>query len=104
VPNTQLLKENESFSSLYNNRSMAEQNSLDLAWQLLMEDCFQQLRSEIYSTPDEQRRFRQLLGNSVMATDIADKELKVLRNSRWNKAFKPAEQGPVWDLVISTGS
>jgi hypothetical protein len=33
--------------------------------------------------------------NSVMATDIFDKELKALRNSRWDMAFHkeaPAEQ------------
>jgi len=88
VPNAQLLNEDKTFSSLYNNRSMAEQNSLDLAWQLLMEDRFEKLRSAIFSTPDEQVRFRQLLVNSVMATDIADKELKVARNARWDKAFK----------------
>lgn len=87
VPNAQLLKENPSFSSFYHNRSVAEQNSLDIAWQLLMEDRFQDLRAAIYSNDEELYRFRQLLVNSVMATDIADKELKQLRNARWEKAF-----------------
>lgn len=32
-------------------------------------------------------RFRHLIVNSVMATDIADKELGQLRKERWNKAF-----------------
>ena len=32
------------------------------------------------------RRFRQLLVNVVMATDIADKELGALRKARWNVA------------------
>jgi hypothetical protein len=31
---------------------------------------------------DERKRFRQLVVNSVMATDIMDKDLKILRN-RW---------------------
>ena len=39
------------------------------------------------------RRFRQLVVNTVLATDIMDKELKELRNKRWADAFNPqAEQ------------
>ena len=45
------------------------------------------LRGTIYQTNSELIRFRQLIVNSVMATDIADKELKVLRNLRWTRAF-----------------
>ena len=33
------------------------------------------------------RRFRQLVVNSVMATDIVDKELGAARKARWDKAF-----------------
>lgn len=32
-------------------------------------------------------RFRQLVVNSIIATDIADKELKFLREARWENAF-----------------
>jgi hypothetical protein len=32
-------------------------------------------------------RFLMLVVNSVMATDIMDKDLKALRNGRWEKAF-----------------
>ena len=35
----------------------------------------------------ELTRFRQLVVNSVMATDLGDKELKELRNTRWATAF-----------------
>merc|ERR1711933_524024 len=34
-------------------------------------------------------RLRQLIVNMVMATDIMDKDLKALRNKRWEKAFSP---------------
>jgi 3'5'-cyclic nucleotide phosphodiesterase len=34
------------------------------------------------------RHFRQLVINSVMATDIMDPDLKNLRNNRWDVAFK----------------
>jgi hypothetical protein len=58
------------------------------AWNLLMDYSFRDLRMAIYSNQAEQKRFRQLVVNTVMATDIMDKDLKALRNGRWDKAFK----------------
>jgi 3'5'-cyclic nucleotide phosphodiesterase len=87
VPNGQLQIENPIMSDHYQNRSIAEQNSLDLAWSLLMDEEYKDLRHAIYQTDEELRRFRELVVNSVMATDIMDKELKQLRNDRWNRAF-----------------
>jgi len=87
VPNTQLVKEENPIASLYKGKSVAEQNSVDLAWGLLMSPRFEDLRRCIYSNGDELRRFRQLVVNSVMATDICDKELQALRKARWAKAF-----------------
>ena len=71
----------------YKERSVAEQNSLELSWDLLMEDRFSELRSLIYTTEDEMVRFRELVVNTVLATDIMDKDLKAMRNARWDKAF-----------------
>jgi len=87
VPNVQLVNESTSLAVRYKNKSVAEQNSVDLAWELLMDSQYQQLRRVIYTNETEFQRFRQLIVNSVMATDIADKELKKLRNARWEKAF-----------------
>ena len=88
APNAQLIKEGSELAAMYDNRSVAEQNSLDLAWDLLCEPEFSHLRCAICATKDELSRFRQLIVNAVMATDIADKDLKVLRNNRWDKAFQ----------------
>jgi class 3 adenylate cyclase len=87
VPNAQLVKENVKLSAYYKGKSVAEQNSVDLAWNLLMDDDYSNLRAAIYNTEAEKKRFRQLVVNSVMATDIMDKDLKTLRNARWEKAF-----------------
>jgi hypothetical protein len=79
-----------------------------------MEDCYKELRVAICGTSSELKRFRQLLVNAVLATDLADKgrlllgptrpcardsyltlcclELKELRNSRWDKAFSDTEK------------
>jgi len=81
------VKEGATIASVYENKSVAEQNSVDLAWGLLMQDEYSDLRRAIYSTKEEFKRFRQLVVNSVMATDIMDKELSLARKERWNIAF-----------------
>jgi class 3 adenylate cyclase len=87
VPNTVLVKENDPLALKYRGRSVAEQNSVDIAWSLMMEERFDHLRDAICPTDVELARFRQLVVNSVMATDIMDKDLKQARNLRWDKAF-----------------
>ena len=82
VPNSQLIKENSTLAKVYKDKSVAEQNSVDLCWDLLTHGIFDELRASIYSTVDERKRFRSLVVNSVMATDIMDKDLKMLRNNR----------------------
>jgi hypothetical protein len=87
IPNFVLIHEEKSLGDYYEGKSVAEQNSVDLAWNTLMADGFEELRNCIFATPTEMRRFRQLLINSVIATDIFDKELGTLRKKRWAKAF-----------------
>jgi 3'5'-cyclic nucleotide phosphodiesterase len=94
VPNTQLVKENPALGAYFKARSAAEQNSVELSWSLLMEDQFAALRRAIYQTEEEKLRFRQLVVNSVMATDIMDNELKALRDARWAQAFTGVTIGP----------
>jgi len=52
-----------------------------------MQDEFVHFRSVLCATKHDLQHFRNLVVNSVMATDIMDKELKELRNSRWKCAF-----------------
>ena len=82
-----MVKEGHELAAVYENRSVAEQNSLVLAWDILMEEEFIPLRTAICANDEELCHFRQLLVNGVMATDIVDKDLKTLRNARWEKAF-----------------
>ena len=99
VPNAQLVKEETDIAKKYQGKSVAEQNSVDLAWDLLLSDDYTELRRAICGNAVDWARFRQLVVNSVMATDIVDKELKELRNARWDKAFKGEfmEEDPVTD-------
>ncbi|GAX23519.1 hypothetical protein FisN_14Hh306 [Fistulifera solaris] len=87
VTNATLVDENNPLATVYNNKSVAEQNSVDIAWSLLMDDAFIDFRNCIYTTPAEYRHFRQLIVNLVMATDIMDKSLSQARKDRWATAF-----------------
>ena len=69
VPNSQLVRENSLMASAYGT-SPAEQNSIDLAWTLLMEDQFQNLRRAICPTATNFARFRQLIVNAVMVSIV----------------------------------
>ena len=92
VPNFALAKEDKTLAAVYKGKSIAEQNSVDLAWNVLMQGDYANLREVIYTNLSELRRFRQLLVNSVIATDIFDKELATLRKNRWQKAFSGGEE------------
>eukprot|EP00980_Cylindrotheca_fusiformis_P008039 scaffold1710_cov120-Cylindrotheca_fusiformis.AAC.5 len=87
VPNSQLVKENTRSAQIYKKKSVAEQNSVELAWDMLMQVEYEDLRACIYQTKEDLHRFRQLVVNTVMATDIVDKELQALRKARWETAF-----------------
>ena len=52
-----------------------------------MEPAFEDLRACIYANEDEFSRFRSILVNIVLATDIMDKDLGALRKERWEQAF-----------------
>ena len=60
VSNADLCKENVILSKIFEGKSVAEQNSIDLAWQALMDPSFQDLRDCIYTDATELRRFRQV--------------------------------------------
>jgi hypothetical protein len=83
----------------YKGKSVAEQNSVDIAWTILMGRKYSKLRDAICPTKQELLRFRQLVVNIVMATDIVDKDLKQLRDNRWDKAFSESFQEPERDRM-----
>ena len=60
MPNITLVNEQAPIAVKYDNKSVAEQNSVDLAWELLMREEYKDLRSCIYTTQAELERFRQV--------------------------------------------
>ena len=87
VSNVQFAKEQPELAEYYRSKSVAEQNSLDIAWNLLMADRFKRMREYIFETQDELLRFRQLIVNMALATDIFDTTFNQLRKDRWQQAF-----------------
>lgn len=70
------MKEGSRLARIYKSTSVAEQNSLNIAWDLLFDPAFEALRCCIFTNESEFIRFRSTVVNVVMATDIVDKDLK----------------------------
>lgn len=86
-PNSVLNKEEPSLAARYGGKSTAEQNSVDIGWGIFMEPAFDDLRDCLFAGQNDLNRFRQMVVNSVIATDISDTELKRIREKRWAVAF-----------------
>ncbi len=87
IANLQLGLEHPEMAAKYKNRALAEQNSVDIAWDELMKPQYKHVQRCIFANESELKRFRQLVVNLVMATDIFDSKMKELRDARWEKAF-----------------
>ena len=59
---------------------------------LLMDPKYKDLRACIYATQSELNRFRKIVVNTAMATDIMDKNLLNSRKERREKAFASADR------------
>jgi 3'5'-cyclic nucleotide phosphodiesterase/Adenylate and Guanylate cyclase catalytic domain len=101
--NTELVDCGAEVAVRYDGKSVAEQNSVSCAWNVLMDGNYSDLRQCIFTTREEQQRFRQMIVNAVMATDIADKELQARRKERWDMAFqtKGSSKGVAEDDSLS---
>ena len=87
MTNEQIIKEDPRLASFYRHRSVNEQNSVDIAWGMLLEPAYSDLLRCICDDEIDRSRFRQVLVNSVIATDLFDKEMKESREARWQRAF-----------------
>lgn len=86
VSNVQLAQENPELGEKYK-KSIAEQNSIDISWSLLMQEDYKELQQCIFATEEELQRFRATVVNCLLATDIFEPGQKSFRNQRWDKAF-----------------
>jgi 3'5'-cyclic nucleotide phosphodiesterase len=91
VSNSEFVNVEPDLAGVYKGRSVTEQNSVDAAWSLLMEPCYVDLRGCLFTSRDEVQRFRQIVVNAVLATDLDDEDLAALRQLRWARSFKDGE-------------
>lgn len=70
ISNKQLIEEFPQMGELYRNKSVAEQNSLSLAMDVLNDSHFKPMREFIFEAPEEFARFRQIVVNVVRVWNI----------------------------------
>ena len=99
VPNTRLMAEKPEFSAKYENKSIAENNSIDIAWALFLDPAFIAFRTCLAPSPTDLECFHNTVVNATLATDIVDKDLKADRNARWDDAFSGKELGAQADKL-----
>jgi hypothetical protein len=91
VPNRQLSIENDPLSILYNDQSIAENRSVFIAFNELMKPQYKELRSGLFGPEDVKsetyRRFRKIVVDLVLHTDIASAERTQISKSKWKEAF-----------------
>lgn len=89
-------------SAAYKERSVTEQNAIDLCWNLLMHSEFNDLRNAIYGGQEsELKRFRQVMVNAILATDLQDGDAQSARNDRWEEAFQGAMEEEIPEISQS---
>jgi 3'5'-cyclic nucleotide phosphodiesterase len=93
VPNRQLVAENDSLAILYNDQSVAEQRSLFIAFEELLKPERRVLLTTLFPFQNgkldspEYRRFRKMVIDIVLSTDIASPDRSQLTKSKWKEAF-----------------
>jgi len=72
---------------LYNDQSIAENWSLYVSFSEFLQDEFKEFRTTILPTTEVYRRFRTVIVNLVLCTDIASPERTQIGKSKWKEAF-----------------
>mmetsp|Transcript_3017 Transcript_3017/g.4360 ORF Transcript_3017/g.4360 Transcript_3017/m.4360 type:complete len:705 (-) Transcript_3017:465-2579(-) len=87
VSNQQLVIECDPLSILYNDQSILEQHSLAIAFKVLLEPDFEELRAVMFPTKDDFVNFRKVVIDLVLTTDVGSGERMQIVKSKWKEAF-----------------
>ena len=102
MTNAVLIKEQDKMVTTYQEQSIHEQASINLAFETLMHSKYSDLRRMLFATKEEFNRFRQIVINCVLATDILDERVMARQNVRWGCLFRDQEDEDAEDEDIST--
>lgn len=103
VPNAQLIKERAHVAGAYKNKSVAEQNSIELAWNLLMEPCYKELRESIFHYRSELTNFRSLVVTVCNCIALTSLSPTRLHDCAHILISFPAKR-PSWQRILLTRS
>ncbi|KAL7532551.1 hypothetical protein ACHAXR_004700 [Thalassiosira sp. AJA248-18] len=88
VPNTRLVLENDPVVELHGGISAAEKHSIKVAFRTLSEcNDFDEFRSVVFESPDDQLQMHRIVTNLVISTDIASPDRMQSTKMRWEQAF-----------------
>lgn len=87
IPNRQLAIEDDFLAIQYNDQSIAEMRSLYVGFSELLKPDYALLRSVIFPTSEDYRRFRSATVNLVLMTDLASPDRAQIGKSKWKEAF-----------------
>lgn len=87
VPNTRLVLENDPIVELHGGISTAEKHSIKVAFRTLSESNFDEFRSVVFESPDDQLQMHRIVTNVVVSTDIASPDRMQSTKIRWEEAF-----------------
>jgi hypothetical protein len=87
IPNRQLALEDDELAIKYNDQSIAENQSLFIAFSEFLKNDYDKLHSVVFPKSEDYRRFRAACVNLVLATDIASPERSQIGKSKWKEAF-----------------
>jgi len=87
VPNTRLAFESDPIVELHGALSVAEKHSIKVAFRTLSESGFDEFRSIVFESPDDQLQMHHIVSNVVVSTDIASPERMQSTKKRWEEAF-----------------
>eukprot|EP00587_Corethron_hystrix_P001943 CAMPEP_0113301108 /NCGR_PEP_ID=MMETSP0010_2-20120614/2475_1 /TAXON_ID=216773 ORGANISM="Corethron hystrix, Strain 308" /NCGR_SAMPLE_ID=MMETSP0010_2 /ASSEMBLY_ACC=CAM_ASM_000155 /LENGTH=626 /DNA_ID=CAMNT_0000154677 /DNA_START=90 /DNA_END=1967 /DNA_ORIENTATION=+ /assembly_acc=CAM_ASM_000155 len=92
LTNRYLVSKGHELAILYNDKSVAEQNSLTIAFVVLRRPEYARLLKFMCPLEGDYSYFRQVVIDLVMATDISSAERQQISKSKWKEAFP----GPDW--------
>mmetsp|Transcript_18804 Transcript_18804/g.32339 ORF Transcript_18804/g.32339 Transcript_18804/m.32339 type:complete len:366 (-) Transcript_18804:1588-2685(-) len=87
VPNTRLVLENDPIVKDHGGISAAEKHSIKVAFRTLSESDFDEFRSVVFESPDDQLQMHRIVTNVVVSTDIASPDRMQSTKIRWEQAF-----------------
>jgi 3'5'-cyclic nucleotide phosphodiesterase len=87
VSNNDVVSSKSFLAQSYGNSSAIEQNAFDLVWSLLMSPVYYRLRTSIYRNKEEFIRFRQIMVNTVIVSNVDNLDHQIERIAKWKTSI-----------------